>query len=707
MNIEDDEAVRSSARPKAPTEKIIEYCRELLERDFVAAKRACAKQVIRIQSALADEIEISALQQERGKLEAQMDDFANAHTVLYDTLKSEDKRIEQDSRYDAINSGNREAFRSLNEKISALNRSQGDDHSSIYSSRSRHSRSSKSSKQSMASNSSQQKRAEMAAKAACLEAELRFHDVESEKVATLKKQDDIKKLQILKELAATQAEMDAVSKVEVENHGFVSHSKQKALPKDDCSEDRLESYLQAQLDSTLQEPTATCLFPTTDTGPSISVTNAHASVTFASGSNLPKLHMSTPEEPPYRTQSSSSLNPFTSPFITSGTSPQKPPNKPAPDEKLNPSQPDANIPSASPGEDLVQRLADLLAQRQDRDSLPRPEPETFTGKTLRYPDWVKSFETLIGSKTKKPSERLYYLGKYTTGEAKEAVSGLLSLDNADAYSKAKKILTMHFGNPFIVADAFRKRINDWPKIQANDGQGLRKLSDFLEHCNTAMKTIQYLNVLNDPDENQKIIKKLPSYLVTRWSRVVDDWIAEDEFEDSAVLRTTGKRVKIGFPPFAEFCKFMRREARIACNPVTSPQALKVEEAKDKVYPGRGNYIARERRNFGARIMVTGSSEVRGSTVKNSSPTNARGITCAFCKDNHELDLCEKFLKIALSERKKFAQTNALCWGCLKWGHVYKECRGKKTCRTCNRRHPTSLHDDSVTHHERVPDQCKI
>ena len=96
-----------------------------------------------------------------------MDDFANAHTALYDTLESEDKRIEQASRYDAINSGNREAFRSLNEKISTLNRSQGDDHSSIYLSRSRHSRSSKSSKQSVASNSSQQKRAEMATKAAC------------------------------------------------------------------------------------------------------------------------------------------------------------------------------------------------------------------------------------------------------------------------------------------------------------------------------------------------------------------------------------------------------------------------------------------------------------------------------------------------------------------------------------------------------------
>jgi len=81
--------------------------------------------------------------------------------------------------------------------------------------------------------------------------------------------------------------------------------------------------------------------------------------------------------------------------------------------------------------------------------------------------------------TQDPSERLYYLGKYTTGATEEAVSGLLSLDNVDAFSKAKKILTNRFGNPFTVADAFRKRINSWPKIQPNDGQSLRKFSDFL------------------------------------------------------------------------------------------------------------------------------------------------------------------------------------------------------------------------------------
>ena len=107
-----------------------DYRQQLLERDFDAAQKACMKQVKRIQSVLVGEAEISDLQQERGKLEARMEDFADAHAVIYDTLEREDKRIEQNTWYDSLNHGNREALRSLNEKISALKTAK-DDHSSI------------------------------------------------------------------------------------------------------------------------------------------------------------------------------------------------------------------------------------------------------------------------------------------------------------------------------------------------------------------------------------------------------------------------------------------------------------------------------------------------------------------------------------------------------------------------------------------------
>ena len=88
----------------------------------------------------------------------------------------------------------------------------------------------------------------------------------------------------------------------------------------------------------------------------------------------------------------------------------------------------------------MRKLADLLAQRQDRDSLPRPEPEVFSGHPLDFPTWKKSFETFIERKTKDPYEQLYYLGKYTSGESKEDISGLLSLKSTDAYKKARQIL---------------------------------------------------------------------------------------------------------------------------------------------------------------------------------------------------------------------------------------------------------------------------
>ena len=141
--------------------------------------------------------------------------------------------------------------------------------------------------------------------------------------------------------------------------------------------------------------------------------------------------------------------------------------------------------------------------------------------------WIKSFETFIERETKDPSERLYYLSKFTTDGAKEAVSGLLPLDSEEAYIEAKKILASPFGDPFLVSNAYQKKISEWPRILPKDGPGLRRFSDFLQHCYTAMHSIKYLEVLNDPEENQKMLRKLPNHLVSRWSRIVDKWIGEE------------------------------------------------------------------------------------------------------------------------------------------------------------------------------------
>jgi len=125
------------------------------------------------------------------------------------------------------------------------------------------------------------------------------------------------------------------------------------------------------------------------------------------------------------------------------------------------------------------------------------------------------------------TQRFYYLGKYTAGEPREAISGLLLLETSDAYLRAKKILADRFGNPFFVADVYRKKISERPKIPPNHGPSLRRFSDFLILCQTATKTIKYLKSLDDPEENQKMVDKRPRYLIDRWSREVDRWLSKN------------------------------------------------------------------------------------------------------------------------------------------------------------------------------------
>lgn len=101
------------------------------------------------------------------------------------------------------------------------------------------------------------------------------------------------------------------------------------------------------------------------------------------------------------------------------------------------------------------------------------------------------------------------------GEAREVINGFLSLETSEAYTNAKKVLPDRFGNPFPIADAHRKNISKWPRIQPNDGATLHKYSDFLLHCQTAAKEIHYLKILDGPDENQKMAKK-----IDQWTREV-------------------------------------------------------------------------------------------------------------------------------------------------------------------------------------------
>ncbi len=285
-------------------------------------------------------------------------------------------------------------------------------------------------------------------------------------------------------------------------------------------------------------------------------------------------------------------------------------------------------------EDSTADLVRMLAESISSSRLPIPEPATFYGDPLRFSNWKKiSFQTLIDRKNIPVSEKIYFLRKYVEGPAKKAIESYFILGSESAYHAAWAILEERYGNPFVIAKAFRDKLNLWPKIGPKDSVELREFTDFLRGCEAAMVEIKSLQVLNDCNKNQKILSKLPDWLALRWNRQV----IETEEETKT------------FPTFSQFVEFLAREAKIAFNPVTSLHALKCTEVE------KGKVV----RNQGTRVKVL--------AVHSSD------------KPGHAIHKCWRFTEKNVSERIKFVQMIKLCFGCLKPGHHSKNCDDRSVC----------------------------
>ena len=190
------------------------------------------------------------------------------------------------------------------------------------------------------------------------------------------------------------------------------------------------------------------------------------------------------------------------------------------------------------------------------------EPEIFSGDLLKFPIWLNSFGALIEQKTDQASERLFFLGKYTSGDAKSCIQGYLTLYTDAAYMQAKSVLISRYGDKVKVARAYRRRLEEWPAVKSHEGEKLQKFADFLWQCHAAMDTISYLGPLDSADENQKMAKKLPQYVADRWNRMVDRSLyvgGQNPYQYNYQLE--GR-----YPSFTDFCQFVSGEARIACGP---------------------------------------------------------------------------------------------------------------------------------------------
>jgi len=202
----------------------------------------------------------------------------------------------------------------------------------------------------------------------------------------------------------------------------------------------------------------------------------------------------------------------------------------------------------------------------------------------------------------------------------------------------------------------------WPKVGVNDSLSLREFTDFLQGCVEAIPHVKGLAILNDCEENYKLLKKLPEWIVRKWSKLVVE-----------ELDMTGD-----YPSLKRFAEFLQKESKIACNPFTSP-LLMSSKVSDESFPKRA-------KAFNTNAQVKDPIRM-GFEI--TSP-------CSFCESKtHSIAKCPIFAEKPMDDKRSFIRENHLCFGCLRRGHISRDCKRRHICGTCSFRHPTCLHEDRV------------
>ena len=325
-------------------------------------------------------------------------------------------------------------------------------------------------------------------------------------------------------------------------------------------------------------------------------------------------------------------------------------------------------------------LIQALINQTYLNRIPVIEPPVFTGEPLKYNEWQQSFVSLVEQRAIRDSDRLFYLKRYLGGEALAAVEGFLLLDSPTAYQDAKTLLRERYGNGFILANAYRDKLDSWPQIAGNDHQSLRSYSDFLRQCLCAMKTIDGLAILDDYRENRKMIEHLPRWLGQKWARKVA------QHQDTTQT----------FPKFTYFVDFISKESRILSNPITNTNFDRSATKSQETTAARAYATGQQKASSSPVQAPKGASTATlmqsSGTIQAPEPATDLGSKCYHCNLDHLITACDSFTKLTYDQKIDIVKEHFLCFRCLRKGHKSADCRTIITCSVCQRNHLAIMHD---------------
>ncbi|XP_071477227.1 uncharacterized protein [Diadema antillarum] len=302
--------------------------------------------------------------------------------------------------------------------------------------------------------------------------------------------------------------------------------------------------------------------------------------------------------------------------------------------------------------------------------LPKADVPIFAGDPLSYPLWKNSFDTMVHAKPLDNAIKLNLLHSYVTSKPKEIVQHYILTGCEDAYDQARDNLARRYGNPSIVSTAFSSKLSSWGRLGNRDAIGLQDFADFLAKVVAAKKSVKSLDILDFPQENAKLVEKLPGHLESRWRDEIDRYKEAHGPQE--------------YPPFTAFVRFVQKAADKANIPELGAVAGEQPQSSN---PNQGRH---------ARTFVTDvkSTKPLGKDLSSHhvDEEHERFNSCPYCGGDHLIEICGKFLSVTLEERRAFFFEKKICFGCaLTSSHQSKQCQERRSCTVCNGRHLSCFH----------------
>ena len=200
-------------------------------------------------------------------------------------------------------------------------------------------------------------------------------------------------------------------------------------------------------------------------------------------------------------------------------------------------------------------------------------------------------------------------------------------------------------------------------------------------CKNAVCVVNAARVLEYFENIKRLVSKLPFYVQERWRNIV---MNKKEASEPVT--------------FTHLVDFAQREARKKTDPVYGQLALATKSREAK--PTRGGHPQRHQvRKIGCACGVAESSRTNKKYASPESSTKPAAGTasskpCIFCEGpGHMMQECRKLKAKPQHDRLQFLKTKGLCFGCLKGGHLGKQCRTRAKSEDCGALHSTVLNQE--------------